>query len=54
MVMSFLLLSLRPEGTSELALSIASGALVYFAALFFLKGFTISEIGFIRRLLFNR
>jgi hypothetical protein len=28
--------------------------LVYFAVLFFLKGFTISEIGFVRKLLFNR
>jgi O-antigen/teichoic acid export membrane protein len=54
MVMSFLLIMLRPEGTLELALSIVSGALVYFAVLFFLKGFTISEIGFVRKLLFNR
>ena len=37
-----------------MALSIASGALVYFAVLFFLKGFTISEIEFIRKLLCNR
>ncbi len=54
MVMSFLLLALGPEGTSELVLSIAFGAVVYFVVLFFLKGFTIAEIDFIRRLLFNR
>ena len=54
MVMSLLLIMIRPEGTLESALSIASGALVYFAVLFFLKGFTISEIGFVRKLLFNR
>ncbi len=54
MVMSFLLIMLRPEGTLDLALSIASGALVYFAVLFFLKGFAISEIEFVKKLLFNR
>jgi O-antigen/teichoic acid export membrane protein len=54
MVMSFLLISIRPEGTLELTLSIASGALVYFAALFLLKGFTISELDFIRKLIYNR
>ena len=54
LVMSLLLLILKPEGLSGLAPSIAASALVYFMVLFFLKGFTIAEIDFVRRLLYNR
>lgn len=53
-IMSILLHSLGPESISELALSIFLGTFVYFAILFFLKGFTITEIDFIKGLLFSR
>ena len=54
LVMSLLLLILKPEGLSGLAPSIAASALVYFLVLFFLKGFTVSEIDFVRCLLYNK
>jgi O-antigen/teichoic acid export membrane protein len=53
-VMSLLLLILKPEGLSALVVSIAASASVYFIVLFLLKGFTIAEMDFIRRLLRNR
>ena len=54
MVMTFLLLILRPEGVAGLALSVAIGALIYFIVLLVLKGFTKEEIAFIRTLRYNK
>jgi O-antigen/teichoic acid export membrane protein len=50
MVMSLLLLILRPEGVAGLAQSVAICALIYFIVLFALKGFTGEEIAFIKTL----
>lgn len=52
--MSLLLLIIRPEGTLDLVLCIAFGALVYFAILLFLKGFSVAEIDFIKKLFSTR
>lgn len=53
-VMSLLLLFLSPVDTAQIFLAVASGALVYFAVLFILKGITFSEIDFFWRLLHER
>ena len=54
LAMSLLLLILMPEGAIGLALSVAVCALIYFIALFVLKGFTVEEIDFVRNLLYNK
>ena len=54
LVMSLLLLILVPEGTVGLALSVAASALTYFVVLFALKGFTIEEIDFVKKMLNSR
>lgn len=51
LVMSLFLLAISPAGAFELLMSIALGALVYFAVLFLLKGITIGEIYFLKELL---
>jgi O-antigen/teichoic acid export membrane protein len=54
LVMSLPLIILKPEGVSELVSSMAASALVYFMVLFLLKGFTIAEIDFFKKLISNR
>ncbi len=54
LAMSLLLLILVPEGAAGLALSVAASALIYFVVLFALKGFTINEIDFIKKMLNNK
>jgi len=49
-VMSFVLITLNPQGYAGLALSIAICAAAYFVILFLLKGFTRDEINFLRSL----
>jgi hypothetical protein len=50
-VMSLLLLRLMPEGAFDLLVSVLAAALVYFMALFLLKGVSKQEIDFFRGLL---
>jgi len=50
-IMSLLLLIYQPEGALEVILSIAFGVLVYFVALFLLRGFTFAELDFIRKMI---
>jgi O-antigen/teichoic acid export membrane protein len=54
LAMSLMLLTLRPDGATGLALSIAIGALIYFIVLFVLKGFTDEEISFIKAMRYNK
>jgi O-antigen/teichoic acid export membrane protein len=53
LVMSILLLHLNPVGSSEIILAIIAGAIAYFAALFLLKGITVAEIDFFKKLLYK-
>ena len=54
MVMSLLLTySEARRGSIGLALSIAASALIYFVVLFVLKGFTVEEIDFVKKMLHN-
>lgn len=52
--MSLLLIILVPEGVVGLTLSVAASALIYFVVLFALKGFTVEEIDFVKKMLNNR
>lgn len=54
LVMSLMLLILRPEGVAGLTMSIAFSALIYFIILFILKGFTNDEIAFIKTMKSNK
>jgi O-antigen/teichoic acid export membrane protein len=53
LIMSVLLLHLNPVGSREIILAIIAGALAYFAALFLLKGITVAEIDFFRKLVYK-
>lgn len=53
LAMSILLLHLNPIGSMEIILAIVAGALTYFAVLFLLKGITVAEIDFFRKLIYK-
>lgn len=52
-VMSLILLGLKPEDVFELVSAIAAGAFMYFTVLLIIKGITISDINHIKEIILS-